>query len=97
MSKYIFINADIIFSSVAKGRFKDVEVSRVLQPVLVPITAGITMSSAGYEKDLVIMVKWDTLYTLRQFSYWLRHTVEKVLNRLELIPAINYCLSLIHI
>jgi hypothetical protein len=37
------------------------------------------------------MVEWDTLYTLRQFSYWLRHTVEKVLNRLELIPAINYC------
>ena len=59
--------------------------------MLVPITAGITMSSAGYEKDLVIMVEWDTLYTLRQFSYWLRHTVEKVLNRLELIPAINYC------
>ena len=37
------------------------------------------------------MVEWDTLYTLQQFSYWLRHTVEKVLNRLELIPAINYC------
>ena len=59
--------------------------------MLVPITAGITMSSAGYEKDLVIMVEWDTLYALRQFSHWLRHTVEKVLNRLELIPAINYC------